>query len=374
MTFDSFETADRDVPGTKPNGRNMNTLQRASYFALLAILSTGVTSAWGQPIVQTFETSGDLANGMYRLTVDPFDSMNGTRALSSVGLEFDGFVDMEVLITNYTSLDLQTDEWFYDAGANMLLTFDSKPGFDDGGPFYGLGGVFETGITGELSAGSGGPPPPFGNPTPGDVTVTESLSNDFSAFVESNSMLSYFEAEEPLQATISPFQDFIVSMPAAEPDGFIDIEATSLEFNGTLEITYNWVETTGRPEDCNADGLVDFQDLACVCGESFASVDDVLNAANLIKGDTDGDGDVAFADFLNLSANFGNEGTYLDGDLDCDGNVTFSDFLILSANFGQTTNETLHSVPEPSSGTLTLMIALAGSLILRFHRVASARS
>lgn len=338
---------------------NMKLRRSICYAAVLAVTTICSGSAHAQPIVQTFETAGNLNDGMFRLTVDPFDTMNGTRALSSVELEFDAFLDMEVLITNYTSLDLNFDDWFYDAGANMIFAFDSKPGFEDGGPFYGLGGVFETGITGELSAGSGGPPPPFGNPTPGDVTVSASLSNDFvSTPMPSTSFLTYFETDEPLQASISPFQDYVVTMPEAEPFGFIDIEATSLEFNGTLTITYNWVQSLGRPEDCNGDGNVDFQDLNCSCGEPFASLDDILNAANLIKGDTDGDGTVAFADFLNLSGNFGKAGAYLDGDLDCDGNVAFSDFLILSANFGQTTNEAQHSVPEPTVHPLLLLLAV----------------
>ena len=59
-------------------------------------------------------------------------------------------------------------------------------------------------------------------------------------------------------------------------------------------------------------------------------------AAPSLPGDIDGDGSVAFADFLVLSAAFGQSvdaGT--GGDLDGDGSVGFSDFLILSANFGQ---------------------------------------
>ncbi len=53
-------------------------------------------------------------------------------------------------------------------------------------------------------------------------------------------------------------------------------------------------------------------------------------------GDIDDDGTVTFADFLILSANFGqtvDPGT--NGDIDGDGTVAFPDFLVLSANFGQ---------------------------------------
>ena len=68
--------------------------------------------------------------------------------------------------------------------------------------------------------------------------------------------------------------------------------------------------------------------------------------------DIDGDGVVAFSDFLILSSNFGQEvdGHRL-GDIDCDGAVRFSDFLILADNFGDTPNESV-SVPEASSKLL----------------------
>ena len=58
-----------------------------------------------------------------------------------------------------------------------------------------------------------------------------------------------------------------------------------------------------------------------------------------LPGDTDGDGTVAFNDFLTLSSNFGTvvDSGYLAGDFDLDGTVAFSDFLVLSSNFGTTT-------------------------------------
>lgn len=51
--------------------------------------------------------------------------------------------------------------------------------------------------------------------------------------------------------------------------------------------------------------------------------------------DIDGNGEIAFADFLILSAHFGRQDASRDhGDLDEDGRVTLTDFLILSVNFG----------------------------------------
>ena len=56
-----------------------------------------------------------------------------------------------------------------------------------------------------------------------------------------------------------------------------------------------------------------------------------------ILGDADGDGAVAFSDFLILAGNFGGEGSFEEGDFDGDGTIGFSDFLVLAANFGSTT-------------------------------------
>ena len=55
-----------------------------------------------------------------------------------------------------------------------------------------------------------------------------------------------------------------------------------------------------------------------------------------LVGDVDQDWDVDFADFLQLSMNFGRDVDVLfkDGDLNEDGRITFEDFLLLSAGFG----------------------------------------
>lgn len=76
---------------------------------------------------------------------------------------------------------------------------------------------------------------------------------------------------------------------------------------------------------------------------------------NDLLGDLDGSGDVAFADFLVLSSNFGSATTnYEDGDIDCSGDVAFADFLTLSQNFGATLGAEAQSVPEPSGFAFVL--------------------
>lgn len=109
-----------------------------------------------------------------------------------------------------------------------------------------------------------------------------------------------------------------------------------------LEFSYTLLDVDF---DCDGSGTVDIGDLMCTEPDQL---DDVFESTDLIHGDADGDGRVAFEDFLLLSANFGSPGTYTEGDFDLSGSVDFSDFLILSANFGQSPSLAA-SVPEPTS-------------------------
>ena len=119
--------------------------------------------------------------------------------------------------------------------------------------------------------------------------------------------------------------------------------------------------------DCNGDGVVNSPDLECGCS---TDIGEVLTALNATPGDFDLDGDVDFADFLNLSGNFGEDGDYLHGDIDCSGEVDFPDFLALAIGFGQSTASTA-SVPEPNAALLGL---LSGSMLLTLRRKRQASS
>ena len=94
-----------------------------------------------------------------------------------------------------------------------------------------------------------------------------------------------------------------------------------------------------------------------------ADVDALLEVAASLRGDADLDGNVNVNDFLALSRNFGNDGTWSQGDFDCDGTVTTRDFLQLSRNFGQSGAPAAASVPEPDSTTLLIGCA---ALVLPF--------
>ena len=125
-------------------------------------------------------------------------------------------------------------------------------------------------------------------------------------------------------------------------------------------------DASGLPGDFDASGSVDLADLDLLCsglaaggsdldltGDGAVNNDDLqafLDLTSSLSGDADLSGSVDFADFLALSGNISQSGTWSQGDFDCDGSVAFGDFLLLSNNFGQVA--AVAAVPEPSSGLL----------------------
>lgn len=82
---------------------------------------------------------------------------------------------------------------------------------------------------------------------------------------------------------------------------------------------------TDEKNDWNNDDAVNQADVDFLLVEVF----------DTRRGDVDLDGKIGFADFLLLSANFGEQDAgWQDGDVDGDGIVGFADFLLLSAVFG----------------------------------------
>lgn len=121
------------------------------------------------------------------------------------------------------------------------------------------------------------------------------------------------------------------------------------------------------PNDCDFDGSVGVSDLSCIIASGGADgLASLLQETGLIAGDLDGNGEVAFADFLTLSSNFGKtDVSYPEGDIDGNGEVAFGDFLTLSANFG-TTSSAVVALPEPQAESVIPCVLVA--LFLRRKR------
>ena len=114
----------------------------------------------------------------------------------------------------------------------------------------------------------------------------------------------------------------------------------------------------------SSDPLFDLDENGLTAPEDLT---DLLRRAERSVGDTNFDGKVDFADFLELSTNFGRAGLWSQGDFDANGKIEFADFLGLSSNFGETA--ALISVPEPTLHPLSLALFLlvAGRLNVRFR-------
>lgn len=115
--------------------------------------------------------------------------------------------------------------------------------------------------------------------------------------------------------------------------------------------------------DLNVDGLLDGRDRQTW----------VEDLALTSFGDANLDGEVGLADFVAVSAHYGQAGGWSQGDFDGDGMVSWPDFVLLSHNYGVTSE--LAAVPEPSGAAFLLPIVLAvGSLRERRHPLGSRKS
>ena len=206
-----------------------------------------------------------------------------------------------------------------------------------------------------------------GSGSPGGVWELAIAWEEFNA-TEGGSPDGLMHVDPPEDGEVWAFEASVVT-----PDAGNRIPSWSEPMGGNPSRNSAAVFPHGRirfrevdPLDCNGDGIVDASDLECIC--AFGIRDEVLDQLGLIPGDLDGDGSVAFGDFLALSANFGDEvESYNQGDLDCNGQVAFADFLLFGGNFGRTRGDgELAAVPEPASLWL-LLLGCLGSLGRR-HR------
>ena len=190
-----------------------------------------------------------------------------------------------------------------------------------------------------------------------DPTGWTSLSDEDSAWAKANPADNHLTELNlggtlTLPATSAPIALGPIVSPGASDLEFVVNMAESGPHVGTIEYDDGIVEFGAAIiGDCNSDGDLTASDLSCV--RDTESRDAVLEALNTLAGDLDGDGAVAFADFLVLSTNFGMSGLgYHEGNVDLTGGVEFADFLLFSANFGQQPQAA--AVPEPGGVAVVL--------------------
>lgn len=143
-----------------------------------------------------------------------------------------------------------------------------------------------------------------------------------------------------LSPSIAPAMEF-------EPCDFDEDGDCDLQDINSLA-TVIFLEDHEPPFDLTNDDLVNLDDLGVF-----------LDVTDRINGDADFNGRVEFADFLQLSGNFGSDNAlWSEGDFNADGSVAFADFLILSGNFGMGEIAAQQSVPEPQSATFASLALL----------------
>lgn len=160
-------------------------------------------------------------------------------------------------------------------------------------------------------------------------------------------------------ADVSPFELLLANEPSLVSIGTLG-PAVTIEGELVTAVGY----TGDNPEE----------ELSAIWGEegsielnSFTVRGFVCGVQGRLPGDIDADGEVGFTDFLILSKNFGEVGSFEQGDLDCSGEVDFPDFLILSRNFGPA-GRAVATVPEPGGIALVLVGLMAGGRLVRLRQ------
>ena len=326
------------------------------------------------------------------LLFDPFDSDQGRRRLVEVKFEYDGEMSMDLTVENFDMQPYAAEEWQVEAYQNALLAFASRDdGYQDGGPFFGLGALSIFGVTGELSAGNGGGP--FGDGIPGEVVVNDSITGPVSSNVSyDGELLAYFDHDTEIEATIGPLLDVILSPPPGS--FFIDTKVTNVVQTGTVDMTYVY-GFTGDTDDSGSVDADDIDRLYANLGNQIAKYDlngdafvDNLDVDYLIEhllsstyGDSNLDGVFNSSDLVlvfgsgEYEDSVDGNSTWSDGDWNGDGDFTTAD---LTHAFSQGTYSlgarNVTPVPEPASTSilgLGLGLAASGTTMIRRRRRAT---
>ncbi|MEM1184570.1 MAG: PEP-CTERM sorting domain-containing protein [Planctomycetota bacterium] len=228
---------------------------------LLLAVTGLVSGAAAESITQSVAIAVDSTLGQFGqdVTFDQFDTMNGTRVLTGVTLNYEADLFVEATAQSFFDEPIASGTWSADVFHNVLLAFNDPNGGDgddddDGplpAPFFGLGGILISQFTGDLGPGIPGLGGPFDPGTPGDPITSEFGDSINSTLTSDPFFDSFFTGSGTVDAFIGPFVDILVSPP---PAGQISVFASELTQFGTLSLTYEF-EVVPAPGALAAIGL-----------------------------------------------------------------------------------------------------------------------
>lgn len=185
-----------------------------------------------------------------------------------------------------------------------------------------------------------------------DYLLTEWATVDLSSLVEADRIYFNLRSSDNGDLGMNTPAYFAIDQIQLTERMFVgDFDGDGLASADDIDLLCAAVHSSDGPRtyDMNADGVLTNDDVVAW-----------LNSADHYQGDVNFDGEVAFGDFLVLSAAYGaTEPVWTSGDLNCDSEVEFADFLLLSANFGLgSTESSTMAVPEPTWGAGLFVVTM----------------
>lgn len=199
--------------------------------ALLALTAAAPAALAGNVQTQTLDFAWTMDAPLQIGSLNGFDTAGGTRVLTGVSFSIDAATEWDVTAANYTDTAFEPGEWWAEGIANFNVLFGE---FGPAGVERITGAIEFSGLTGSLSAGSGGP---FGDP--GEVTVSAQydgfLSNGFD--LDASEFAAFTAAQ--VDVFLPVFTDAYIDGPNGAP-GFINIGTDALAATGSITLNYTY--------------------------------------------------------------------------------------------------------------------------------------
>lgn len=191
-----------------------------------AAMQANAGDVQSQTINYSWDANGDWVIG----SLNAFDDQGGNLELTGVNIIAQGSVEWDITVLNYTDQAFEPGEWFAEGFSNVNVFL----GEFGSGLEYIAGGVGFNGLTGSLSAGTGGP---FGEP--GEVTVTGSYLGSLSLDVDVDQSDLAFFTDGSFNARLLGFSDITFDGPNGAP-GIMSVQSDRFASEGFLTVNYSY--------------------------------------------------------------------------------------------------------------------------------------